>query len=81
MNNDSIYIEIPVEMEADIAVQILTKQLETVEWCMQQSLEEANGEPHRGQDMTEWVRTRDALVRVINDNSLHEDKISNDWTK
>ena len=78
-NSDSLYIEIPTEAEAEMTRILLLKQLETVEYMLQQILEESNGGAHRGEDLVDLAESRDALIKVINFNSTGEEQISANW--
>ena len=76
---NNLYFQIPDEMEADLTRLLLMKQLEDIEAGMEHLLSKQDAAPHEGQDMVEFARVREALIKVINFNSLHEDQLSLDW--
>ena len=79
LDPDAIYFQVPVETESDMTVALLSKQLEAVESGMQDLLKESDDGEHRGQDMVDFTRVRDALVDVINFNSEYKHQISKEW--
>ena len=76
---DNLYIEVPTEAEADLTRVLLMKQLEAVEYMLQEILEESNGGSHRGEDIVDLADTRQALIKVINFNSTPDEFISENW--
>jgi len=79
LDSNKVYIEVPRETESGLVVMILMKQLEAVEEELQRLLEDSEREPSRGEDMVCSVRTRDALIEVINYNLEPSAQIPNKW--